>query len=130
MNPEERINQWERADRLAALDPAEYEKQLPALIKETGLTRQQLTAIRMTALRWPKERRLEGVPFAVHRRYRYEPEELERQHKTGTLTKMAASISAVLVLAETPNVTNAEFRKQVRAILGQWERETTAEDAR
>ena len=133
-------NYWEIADELAGLEPVDYEKALPQVITVTGLTRPQLTAIRMTALRWPKERRLSDVPFAVHRRYRYEPEELERQHKTGTLgvvpqskrrqaftlTNMAAGIAAVLELARAPHITDAEFRKQVLALLGQWERKEAA----
>ena len=131
-------NYWPLADRLSGLEPVEYEKQLPQIIKETGLSRPQLTAVRMTALRWPKERRLADVPFATHRRFRYDPEELERQHKSGmlgvepqskrrqafTLTNMAAAISAVLELAEAPRVSAAEFRKQVRAILGQFRRDS------
>ena len=141
---------WERADRLAALSPLEYEEQLPQLLDETGAwSRQQLTVLRMTALRWPKEKRLPDVSFALHRQYRYKPDELESQHKAGALTKlgtlgvaaqtkprqagtftltnMAAAISAVLDLADTPSVTHAQFRKQARAILGQFRRgpETT-----
>jgi hypothetical protein len=126
--------EWELTDRLAQFSSVEYEQALPRLTEETGWTRQRLTTYYMTGRQWTPEKRLPDVPFVLHQRFRYQPEELVRQHDTGTLgqqtparrrqvwtlTQMQAAITSILALVDEPTVADHEFRTKVAGILGLW----------
>jgi hypothetical protein len=88
----------------------------------------------MTARRWPAETRLPSVPFAKHREYRYQPEELARQAETGTLgqprpivrrnqwtlTTMANAITEIIGALDDSRLGDQDKLRRIAAIVAFW----------
>lgn len=128
------LNDWEKADELAAFSGIEYELALPRLMARTRETRQMLTGYRTTGIQWPKEERLPDVPYSLHYRFRYNKEELKRQQETGTLGQVAPqkkqrikteheltlAVRSLVEILDEPSVPDKDFRKVARTVLGKY----------
>jgi hypothetical protein len=78
-------NEWELGDRLRAFSPLEYEQVLPRLIEITGWSRQRLTGLRTTAIRWPAEKRLPNERARIGYALRYRDWNLSQKRASRAL---------------------------------------------